>query len=128
MAVGFAGCLGIATSERISLRAGHAVVVLMTAAGLLAAWIALKNLTPWAVVQFGGMALAVGLTLTRPLPGAIGVRLGGVIAFYVLAKLFESSDAVIFGATQHIISGHTLKHLAAALAALPVITALRPAH
>ena len=128
MAVGFAGFLGIATSERISLRAGHAVVVLMTAAGLLAAWIALENLTPWAVVQFGGMALAVGLTLTRPLPSAIGVRLGGVIAFYVLAKLFESSDAVIFEATQHIISGHTLKHLAAALAAWPVITALRPAH
>jgi len=128
MAVAFAGFLGIAAGERISVRAGHAIVVLMTAAGLLAAWMAGDNLTPWAVVQFGGMALAVGLVLTRPLPGALGVRLGAVIFFYILAKLFELSDATVFEATGHIVSGHTLKHLAAALAAWPVIRALRPSN
>ncbi|MCP3370244.1 hypothetical protein [Bradyrhizobium cajani] len=126
MAVAFAGFLGIATGERISVRAGEAVLVLMMVAGLLAAWVARENLTPWVVVQFGGMALAVGLALTRPRPGALGVPLGGVISFYVLAKLFELGDATIFEATGHIVSGHTLKHLAAALAAWPVIRALRP--
>lgn len=126
MAVAFAGFLGIATSERISVRAGKAVVVLVTAAGLLAAWVAYNNLTPWVVVQFGGMAVAVGLALTRPRPGALGVPLGAVIFFYVLAKLFELGDVTIFEATGHIVSGHTLKHLAAALAAWPVIWALRP--
>src|SRR5262249_37393469 len=69
MSVAFAGFLGIAISERISARAGQAVVVLMTVAGPLAAWVAQDNLTPWVVVQFGGMALAVGLALMRPLPG-----------------------------------------------------------
>ena len=126
MAVAFAGFLGIAASERISVRAGEAVLVLMMVAGLLAAWVARDNLTPWAVVQYGGMALAVGLALTRPRPGAVGVPLGGVIVFYVLAKLFELGDAAIFEATRHLVSGHTLKHLSAALAAWPVIRALRP--
>lgn len=125
MAVAFAGFLGIATGERVSARGGEAVLVLMMIAGLLAAWVARDNLTPWVVVQFGGMALAVGLALTRPRPGAIGVPLGGVIVFYVLAKLFELGDAQIFEATGHIVSGHTLKHLAAALAAWPVISKLR---
>ncbi|MCP3412330.1 hypothetical protein [Bradyrhizobium sp. CCGB01] len=125
MAVAFAGFLGIAADERISARAGRAVVVLVTAAGLLAAWVAYENLTPWVVVQFGGMALAVGLALTRPRPGALGVPLGGVMFFYVLAKLFELGDETIFEATGHIVSGHTLKHLAAALAAWPVIRTLR---
>jgi len=126
MAVAFAGFLGIAAGERISVRAGQAVVVLVTVAGLLAAWVANENLTPWAVLQFGGMALAVGLAFTRPLPGALGVPLGSVIFFYVLAKLFELGDATVFEATGHIVSGHTLKHLAAALAAWPVIRTLRP--
>jgi predicted membrane channel-forming protein YqfA (hemolysin III family) len=124
MAVAFAGFLGIAASERISTRAGEALLVLMMLAGLLAAWEARENLTPWVVVQFGGMALAVGLAFTRPRPGALGVPLGGVIAFYVLAKLLELGDATVFEATGHIVSGHTLKHLAAALAAWPVIRAL----
>jgi len=126
MAVAFAGFLGIAASERVSVRAGEAVLVLMMIAGLLAAWVARENLTPWVVVQFGGMALAVGLALTPPRPGALGVPLGGVIVFYVLAKLLELGDATIFEATGHMVSGHTLKHLAAALAAWPIIRALRP--
>ncbi len=124
MSVAFAGFLGIAASERISVRAGEAVLVLMMIAGLLAAWVARENLTPWAVVQYGGMALAVGLAFTKPRPGALGVPLGGVIVFYVLAKLFELGDATVFETTGHLVSGHTLKHLAAALAAWPVIRAL----
>lgn len=126
MAVAFAGFLGMAASERISVRAGEAVLVLMMVAGPLTAWVARENLTPWAVVQYGGMALAVGLALTRPRPGARGVPLGGVIFFYVLAKLFELGDVTVFEATGHLVSGHTLKHLSAALAAWPVIRALGP--
>jgi hypothetical protein len=71
------------------------------------------------------MALAVALALTRPRPGALGVPLGAVIFFYVLAKLFELGDVTVFEATGHFVSGHTLKHLAAALAAWPVIRTLR---
>jgi predicted kinase len=80
---------------------------------------------PWALVQFGGMALVLGLALARPIDGAVGLKLGWVIFFYALAKLFELSDHAIFDATHQLLSGHTLKHLAAALAALPVLHALQ---
>jgi len=38
-----------------------------------------------------------------------------VFGFYVLAKIFETADRQIFLLDHHTISGHTLKHLAAAL-------------
>jgi hypothetical protein len=38
-----------------------------------------------------------------------------VVGFYVLAKLLETFDGQVFAAG-HIVSGHTLKHIAAALA------------
>jgi hypothetical protein len=40
---------------------------------------------------------------------------GYVIGFYALAKLLETFDRQVFAAL-HVISGHTLKHLAAAAA------------
>jgi hypothetical protein len=39
------------------------------------------------------------------------------LAFYALAKLLEVSDAPIYRATRSMMSGHALKHVAAALAA-----------
>ncbi|MCL2714132.1 MAG: hypothetical protein FWD68_05980, partial [Alphaproteobacteria bacterium] len=126
MAVAFAGFLGMAASTRISPRAGRSLTLAMAPAALLAAVIATSNLTPWTMVQFGGILLAAALALTPPLPGA-RIPLAAVLAFYLLAKLFELSDAQIFAATGHIVSGHTIKHLAAAAAAWPVIRAMTPA-
>ncbi len=37
----------------------NAVVVLVAVRGVLAAWVARANLTPWVVVHLGGLALAV---------------------------------------------------------------------
>jgi len=76
-------------------------------------------------VQFGGMALVLTLALATPMRGAVGLKLGWVIFFYVLAKGFELADAPIYEMTGHLISGHSLKHLAASLAGLPVLAALR---
>jgi hypothetical protein len=44
---------------------------------------------------------------------------------YALAKLFEIGDHAIWHLTDQTLSGHTLKHLVASLAAVPVIVALR---
>jgi hypothetical protein len=44
-----------------------------------------------------------------------GPELGVVVALYVVAKLLETYDKQIF-AIGHVLSGHTLKHLAASLA------------
>lgn len=126
MAVAFAGLIGFAVCERVSQRAGWPVAWFTLAAGLLAVAVFhdTGNVLPWAVLQFGGVLLVLVLSLLRPVHDAIGVKLGWVISFYALAKLFELSDHALYEATQHLISGHSLKHLAAALAALPVFQAL----
>jgi len=127
MAVAFAGLVGFAVCERVSARAGWPAAWFTLAGGLLAAAICHRtgNVLPWALVQFGGMVLVLGLALARPVSGAIGLRLGWVVFFYALAKMFELGDQAIYEVTRHMLSGHSLKHLAAALAALPVLYALQ---
>ncbi len=127
MAVAFAGLVGMAVCERVSQRAGWPAAWFTLAAGLLAvaAYHEARNVMPWAVVQFGGMLLVLGMAWMRPVHRALGLRLGWVISFYAVAKLFELGDAAIYEATAHWVSGHSLKHLAAALAAWPALQMLR---
>jgi hypothetical protein len=126
MAIAFAGILGLAVCERVSLRAGWPAACVAFAGGLMAVAVYHErgDVLPWAVVQFGGMALVLGLALLRPVPGAMGLRLGAVIFFYAVAKLLELGDHWIFEATGEVVSGHTLKHLVAACAAWPVLQAV----
>lgn len=46
------------------------------------------------------------------------------MAIYAVAKAFELADHTLFEASGQLISGHSLKHMVAALAAWPVISAL----
>lgn len=127
MAVAFAGLIGIAVCERVSQRAGWPAAWFVLTAGLLAAEVVQEtgNVLPWALVQFGGMALVLTLALASPMRGAVGLKLGWVIFFYAVAKAFELADHQVYEATGQLISGHSLKHLVAALAGLPVLAALR---
>jgi hypothetical protein len=77
------------------------------------------------VVQFGGVAVVLWMAAQPALKTALGVRWGALIAIYVIAKLLELGDAAVFHATGDMVSGHSLKHIAASLAALPVIAVLR---
>ncbi len=126
MALAFAGLLGLAVADRISGRAGLAVAGGVLVLGPVSAgvWAATGNVLPWAVVQFGGMLLVCVLALRRPADGALGLRLGMVIGIYALAKLLELADHQVLEATSGIVSGHSLKHIAAAFAAWPVMNAL----
>jgi hypothetical protein len=127
MAFAFAGVLGLATAERVSLRSAHWVRGGVLVAALLSIGLnyAVGAIAPWAVVQFGGMAVVLWAATQRALPGALGIRWGVVIAIYVLAKVLELGDAWVYHSTFDTVSGHSLKHIAASLAALPVISALR---
>jgi hypothetical protein len=127
MAVAFAGLIGVAVCERVSQRAGWPAAWFVLTAGLLAAEVFQEsgNVMPWALVQFGGMALVLTLALATPMRNSVGLKLGWVIFFYVVAKAFEMADHMVFEFTQHTVSGHTLKHLTASLAGLPLVLALR---
>lgn len=127
MAVTFAGALALAVAERMRQVPARPTLMLTCIAAVLSAVLPFThgNVLPWAVVQFGGVAFIVWAARQVPAPGAIGVRIGALIAWYAVAKALELGDATVFHATGELVSGHSLKHLAAALAAWPVLAALR---
>lgn len=127
MAVAFAGLLGLAAAARVSERAGAWLGLAFLLLGPVAARAALVtgNVLPWAVLQFGGVALVLAMALRRPGFGELPIRWSLLLLAYAVAKLLELNDASLFELTRQTLSGHTLKHMAAALAAVPVISALR---
>lgn len=126
MAVAFAGVLALAVAERVgqvpARQALRGVLPLALLSALLPA--VSGNVLPWAVVQFGGMALLVWLALRQPVAGAVGIRLGALVGLYALAKVLELGDGAVFLVTAGTVSGHSLKHIAAAGAALVVLACL----
>lgn len=127
MSVAFAGLLGLLAATRISGRSGVALAfaLLVLAPASVLAWLFTGNVLAWAVVQFGGLLLVLLVpAIVPPLAGALDVRWLFVVAAHALAKLFEVADHVVYAATGELFSGHTMKHLVAALAAWPVIAAI----
>jgi hypothetical protein len=117
MAIGFMAILAIVIEERVDRRAGAILLWPLTAIAVLSLllWRWTGDLRLYAWVQFFPcLALPVIFLLFAP-------RFSGTIywlvaaMFYALAKLFEFYDSAIYSAGA-ILSGHTLKHFAAAAA------------
>ncbi len=127
MAVAFAGVLALSVAERGGQREARdflpVVFVLAVVSALLPR--VQGNVRPWAVVQFGGVGLIAWSATRPPSPGSVGVHLAGVIARYAATKLLELGVEAVFRATGEWVSGHSLKHVAAACAALPILVGLR---
>ncbi|UXC16717.1 MULTISPECIES: hypothetical protein [Comamonas] len=128
----FAGVLGLALQSQLNARAAWLTALAVLLGGPLALWIWLQTgqLLPWAVLQGAGMVLLVVVALwqQRSPPAAPLIRwpLAAVVAWYALAKLFELGDAAVWAGSGHLVAGHALKHLAAALALVPLLrTALQ---
>jgi hypothetical protein len=128
MAVAFAGLLGLAAAGRVSDRAGAALALAVLVLAPLAAQVAAHpgNVLPWAALQSGGIALMLWFAVLRSRRGALAFNCGLVILAYAVAKLLELNDHQVYALTGQFVSGHTLKHVAAAFAAGPVIAALWP--
>jgi hypothetical protein len=126
MSVAFAGLLGLSVADRVSARTAWLVALAVLVLGPVAVlvWANAGNLLPWVVLQGGGMVLVLCLVLCKPVSGAWGIPLGWVIAAYAVAKVLELQDHFVFEWTQGWVSGHSLKHAVAALAAWPVIAAV----
>ena len=87
------------------------------------------DLRPYALVQFVPLVLIPLLLASGPPAYTRGGDLLVVLGWYVVAKLFEQADAAVFAAGG-LVSGHTLKHLAAAAGAwwlLRMVRSRRPA-
>ena len=88
------------------------------------------DLRPYALVQFLPMLLIPLLLVSRRSPFDRSAFVWVMILLYASAKLFEYGDRSIFDSTAQLISGHSIKHLAAAAAALVFLSGLsrrRPA-
>ena len=126
MTVAFMSLIAAQIVDRISVRLGLALLLPMLGVGAASVlyWRATEragagNVVPYAVPQGYSVVILLLMTLWRPSRYTRGNDVYLVFAAYVAAKLLELFDAQVL-ALGHLVSGHTLKHLAAALAGLVV--------
>jgi hypothetical protein len=130
MTIVFGSLVAALIAERISVRAGLQFLpwsIGFGAASVLQ-WYRDEmrghgDLRVYAAVQLYS-ALALLLALLLPPRYTRSRDFAVVFGFYILAKTFETADRQIF-AVHHIVSGHTLKHLAAAAAGYWILRMLR---
>jgi len=126
MTIAFMSLIAAQIADRVSVRAGLALLVpmLLVGAASVVYWRATErvgagNLTPYAILQAYAVVILLLLTVLHPSRYTRGDDLYWVIGAYVLAKLLETFDRQLLQ-VGHLVSGHTLKHLAAAAGGLLV--------
>src|SRR5262249_2106067 len=122
MTLSFAAILALVVEERVNARIGSILLWPALAIGLFSLlwwrWTGDLRLYFW-VQFFPGLAVGLLFLLYPPKFTATcwWVAAG---AFYALAKAFEFTDEAIYSANG-LLSGHTLKHLAAAVACFAIL-------
>jgi hypothetical protein len=122
MTLSFAAILALVVGERVNARGGTILLWPALATGLfsLLLWRWTDDLRLYFWVQFFPGLAVLGLFLLYP-PKYTGAFYWIIAAaLYALAKVFEFSDQAIFS-LGYVVSGHTLKHLAAAAACLMIL-------
>jgi len=131
MSLGFMGLLTALLAERVSLTVSRRLFAPLLALGAFSVvywyWSELQNagdLRLYFLVQFGSLLLVVLMIVLYPARySGTGYLVAGLAA-YAAAKGFELADREIFTLGQ-MVSGHTLKHLAAAGGAACLVGMLR---
>ena len=120
MTIAFMSLVAAQVVERISLRLGLTLLVpmLLVGAGSVIYWRMTEragagNVMPYGVLQGYSVVIMILIERFHPSRYRRGVDIYWVFAAYVVAKLLETFDRQFF-ALGHLVSGHTLKHLAAA--------------
>lgn len=130
MTLGFMGVLAAVLAERVSLKAGVVALPLLVSAGIasVAYWHMTENrgqgdLRPYSLVQFGSLLIVLAILLMFRSAYTEQKWLSLALAAYVMAKVFEACDRMVYAGLR-LVSGHTLKHLAAAGAAYCILQML----
>jgi hypothetical protein len=131
MTIGFMALVAAMLAERIGVKLGAWLLLPLVALGAASVvyWDITQSrghgdLRPYALAQFGSLLVLLLLIALFPPRYTRTSDLGIALAFYALAKVLEAADKPIFAAG-HIVSGHTLKHLAAALSTYWILRILR---
>ena len=119
--LGFMSLLSALLMERVNLRVGLVALgpLLMLGLASVVQWYLSElrgagDLRFCLMVQFYTLFLILLVVWLFPARYTRGGDLAAAMGFYVLAKIFELLDRRVFS-LGHIISGHTMKHLTAAL-------------
>ncbi len=130
MTIAFMSLIAAQIVDRVSIRMGLLLLLpmLLVGAGTVVYWIATEragvgNVLPYGVLQAYAVLILLALTALYPSRYTRGTDLYWVFAAYLIAKILESFDRNLFALGQ-LASGHTLKHLAAAVGALIVLNML----
>ena len=130
MTITFMSMVAAVIMERISLRLGLWLLPILLVVGLGSVWQwnwseirGAGDLRFYAAVQ-AWSAMVILLALLFPARYTRSRDLGYVVGFYALAKVLEYFDKPIFAALR-VVSGHTLKHLAAAAAGYFILRMLQ---
>jgi Ceramidase len=124
MTVVFMSLLASTVGERVSMKAGRALLLPMILLGLgsVLYWRSSGDLRPYCAVQFGSM-LAMPFILARfPSRYSAAGRVWGTVLLYALAKVVELLDHEI--ASWIAMGGHPWKHLIAAGAVALYVSAI----
>ena len=130
MTIAFMSMVAAVIAERISLRLGLGLLPVLVLLGLgsVLQWYVSETRGQGDLRFYGAVqvyaALVLLLALLFPPSYTRGSDLAVVVGFYALAKVLEALDKPIFS-LGHIVSGHTLKHLAAATAAYWILRMLQ---
>lgn len=130
MTIAFAGLFSIIIGEFISVSSARRILIplLLTGYASVEYWAFTEStgagdLRPYAIVQFLPMLLIPFILAShRPAIGRAGYY-WLMLAFYVLAKVFEQLDAQTYDLGL-LISGHSIKHLIAAMTPATMLYAL----
>ena len=131
IAIAFAGLMTAVVAERVSARAGRALLVplMLAAIGSVLFWYWSESygqgdLRPYICVQFGSLIILLVILALYREPRGDGRFLVAGLALYGVAKLCELADRPIYDVL-HLVSGHTLKHIAAAAGVACALAMLR---
>ncbi len=131
MTVAFMSLLALLIGDRVGLRAGRWLLAPLIALGTGSVlwWRVTEaagrgDLRPYALVQFFPMLAIPAMLLLFPGRHNEAAGFGWVLGWYALAKVFELLDRQVF-AIGGVVSGHTLKHVAAGIAVLELWRAMR---
>ena len=131
MTIAFMAMVAAIIAERISVRTGLWLLPVLVLIGMSSVLVWYRSevndvgdLRFYATVQaYSLLFLLVALLLPPRYTRSSDLAI--VAGFYALAKVLETYDKQIFDALGHIVSGHTLKHLAAAGAAYWILRMLQ---
>lgn|ERR1700722_3756974 len=131
MTLGFMSLLAATLNERVSVKVGTRLLVPLLIFGIASVlyWnVTLAqgagDLRPYVLAQFGSLLILLLLVALFTPRYTRGADLIVSLLIYALAKGFEAADRPIFNLGS-IVSGHTLKHITAAVSAYWILRMLK---